>query len=83
MLEEISTQLDKDQPNWYIDWAIGSELEQYARDTVQAKTRMGAEVMIVEATRRLKNRVASRLFHRILNASLSAGVIAEPDAGAD
>lgn len=68
-IETLKTQLDQDQPRWWYDWATGDELRDFARDTLYHTSG--------EAQTRLRNHIAQRLFHRILNASLTAGIVRE------
>lgn len=70
MYDKIIPQLDKDQPSWYIEWAVGDELADYASEIRYNNP---------NALANLKSHIARRIFHRLLNAALSAGVIAEKE----
>ena len=69
MFETIIDQLDKDQSHWFIDWATGGELADFAYN---AATRD-----VEYAQQRLKMHIAQRVFHRLLNAALVVGVVAK------
>ena len=69
MFETIIDQLDKDQPHWFIDWATGGELSDFAYNAAKRD--------VEYAQQRLKIQIAQRVFHRLLNAALVVGVVAE------
>jgi hypothetical protein len=81
----LADQLDKDQPQWYIQWATGSELEAYSIDVLRCTQRsmemgLGAYTLSMRnITQRLRSSVANRLFHRILNAASAAGIFDQED----
>lgn len=65
-VQAISDQLDRDEPQWFIRWATGSDLEAYALSAGQP----GAKQM-------LKDRIAKRIFHRVLNCAIAVGAVKE------
>ena len=67
--QRLMAQLDKDQPRWHFEWATHHELDRAVR--------MSKSILDLEPI--LKKMVAQRLFHRILNAALSAGIMVETD----
>lgn len=67
--ETLIAQLDKDQSLWFIDWASQDDL----RDFVYAVAKAGRAIEV--QVQMLKHRVSNRMFHRIINASLSAGLV--------
>lgn len=67
-IERLTAQLDRDQPRWYIEWATGEELRAYVQET---------EYRPEMASTKLRSAVSRRLFHRILNAALGAGILQE------
>ncbi len=66
-IEKMKTQLDQDQPRWWIDWATGPETQRFVSNTMYKTAG--------EAQTELRNSVANRLFHRVLNASIGAGLM--------
>lgn len=61
-------QLDQDQPDWWIEWANEAERIDYMRDMTRAPE---------NAVGRVKRRIFLRIFHRVLNASITAGLVTE------
>lgn len=57
--KKLCAMLDAHQPNWFIDWADQQDLKDAMRDNRTD----------------LRHRVAQRLFHRILNAAIEAGIV--------
>ncbi len=78
-IDLLIAQLDKDQPRWYLEWATGGELLTYSKECLYYDSRKHGEAVerVVQARDNLKSRVARRLFHRILNAALSADIVKE------
>jgi hypothetical protein len=71
--DKLSEQLDKDQPNWFIAWAD-------QRDLVDSLTYAKTFNKPVEnQTKFLKERVSNRLFYRIMNSAITAGLVVEVD----
>ena len=84
-ITKLIAQLDQDKPMWYTEWATSRELAHYASN-VESITfqweRMVATGMdpishLKESQAALKRTVANRLFHRILNAGISCGIVSE------
>ena len=67
-LDSIMTMLDQHQPTWAFDWAMQEDLRTYAFHLQAGHPAMEY----------LRDRIAQRLFHRIVNAALEAGVVALP-----
>lgn len=65
-IQRLKSRLDQDEPRWFYDWATGQELHEFAR------VHEGSM-----ATTNLRNAVAYRLFHRILNAAICEGLVEE------
>lgn len=80
--DRIAEALDRAQPGWEIEWADQRDLQEYARACLQARqsahesVRIGAPVTALE---RLRTAVGNRIFHRVLNAALEAGIVAMPE----
>lgn len=79
-IQQLSDQLDKDQPRWYTEWATSSELERFSEESLLKidGDHYTAVTRVQHARKQLRDRVARRLLPRILNAALSAGIIKEP-----
>ena len=65
-------QLDKDQPQWYIDWADQQALQQFARRVSEFPQDLS------DATRALKWSTFNRMALRILNCAISQKIVALP-----
>ena len=70
-LEKIMAQLDKDRPRWFIEFADTGDLAKLAL-AINPETK---PFVIETEKRRLKVRVAERLFMPIINAAICAGVV--------
>lgn len=70
-LEKIMAQLDKDRPRWFIEFADTTELAKFT----MAVNPESKPFVIDTEKRRLKVRVAERLFMPIVNAAIEAGVV--------
>lgn len=70
MIDAMIAQMDLDEPQWFIRWATGAELEAYAVAIEHEP--------IVQPRRRLKEAVAMRVFHRVLNVGLVCGQVVTP-----
>lgn len=66
-------QLDKDQPQWYIDWADQQSLQQFVRRVSEFPQD------IQDATRSLKWQTIHKMAHRILNCALSQNIVQQPE----
>lgn len=71
-LDKIKDQLDKDAPNWYLEWANASQFQMWAQEA----RRHGLD----DADRRLKNR-HHWMLNRVLSAAIRAGVVTEVEHG--
>lgn len=86
-IDRLIAQLDSDQPRWYLEWATSNELLKYSSNcetiTYQWERLSNSGLDPLEHLRGakvlLKQAVAQRLFHRILNASISANIMKESD----
>lgn len=67
-VKAIMDDLDKAEPKWYLDWATGSEL----RDFVNYLGMYQEEATAVLV---LKQRIAVRMFNRVLQAGVAANVV--------
>ena len=64
----IKAQLDRDRPEWFIDWASGADLKDWIREAARSD-RAAADKM-------LKARFDNRI-HYILNAAIEVGLVNE------
>ena len=63
--ERLMAQLDRDRPDWFIEWASQEDFQ-------------GAAFFSrVPQDQFLRDRVSRRLFHAILHAALGAGIVTE------
>lgn len=70
-LEKIMAQLDQDRPRWFIEFAQTEDLSRFTL----AVTPPSSPAVVENEKRRLKVRVAERLFLPIVNAAICAGVV--------
>ena len=61
----LLAQLDKDRPNWEIDWCNGRDLIDYVNESLRNPDC---------ARSNLRDRLASR-FHSVLHAAIASGVV--------
>lgn len=69
-IEKLMTQLDKDQPRWFIDWANERELRDVA---LSVDTGMPAD----RSMSKLRAAVGNRMLHRVVNAALGSGIVSD------
>jgi len=66
-LSKTIANLDKEEPNWFLDWATGDDLRDYARNSLNSSEE--------HARKLLKNRLARRIFNRVIRSALQADLI--------
>lgn len=64
----LMDQLDRDEPGWYMAWATGEE-------GTRTLGMLQGHKDVERAQAQLKGMIARRLFHRVINAAISAGIV--------
>ena len=72
--DKLISQLDQDQPTWFIDWAEQQALQSFARRVKDFPQDMN------DAIRALKNSTIQKMGHRIINCALAQNIVKMPEA---
>ena len=71
--QRLIEQLDRDQPQWYIDWADQQALQQFARSVSEFPQDFAS------ATRSLKWSTIHRMALRVISCAIAQKIVVVPD----